>query len=417
MGTTTPLMSLQRPTLGGDPGTWDDQIAASFDLIDAHDHTTGKGTKVPTAGLNINADLTFGGYAATNVKAISFTAQASYSTNRSLFVKTSDNELYWRTNAGAEVKVTSGSSLNLSLVGGLYGDYSTTDAQLYYDAASTTYRFLSDDSPSTWASAGVGDLLLYQKAASISNAVTLKSPNSLAASYSVTFPGAVPGSTSLVQMTTGGVLQYNATGAKAAFLGVSGEVEFIGTTSKITLTTDVADTTPAIAISKSEGGVAIDCGSDADIELSGTGSVILGGTGRYKHGDFTLTIPAAAMVDAGLGGTLSYSSGGWTMTTATAQLDAPICLPVGKRLKSCTVYFTSDGSGSVQLQLYKTTSAAAAAAVGSSSADLDTGGAGPASGSLDFTDSTIAAGESYFIRIAADGGPVIKSLDVIYDEP
>ena len=54
---TLPNMSLITPTLGGDSGTWDDKINAALGLVDAHDHTSGKGVAIVSAALNINADV------------------------------------------------------------------------------------------------------------------------------------------------------------------------------------------------------------------------------------------------------------------------------------------------------------------------------------------------------------------------
>ena len=60
--TTLPMMGLDLPVRGAPgSGVWDDTLDADLALIDSHNHSTGQGTAVPTAGININADLTFGG--------------------------------------------------------------------------------------------------------------------------------------------------------------------------------------------------------------------------------------------------------------------------------------------------------------------------------------------------------------------
>ena len=86
MGTTTTEMLLSLPTLGGDPGTYDDQLNASLARIDLHNHTTGLGVQVPTAGLDIDANLTFAGFAALNLSAAGFAVQAAGAITRSLWV-------------------------------------------------------------------------------------------------------------------------------------------------------------------------------------------------------------------------------------------------------------------------------------------------------------------------------------------
>ena len=57
---TTPNMNLVLPDVGVEVGPlWATEQDNAFAAVDAHDHTSTKGKKVPTAGLNINDDLTF----------------------------------------------------------------------------------------------------------------------------------------------------------------------------------------------------------------------------------------------------------------------------------------------------------------------------------------------------------------------
>src|SRR5215831_9762696 len=97
---TTPNMSLVLPTDHGSADTWDLILDAVFSTIDAHDHTTGKGVKVPSGGLNINADVAWATNAATGLKGAGFTPVAaagltSYSSL--LFANSADsNNLYFR---------------------------------------------------------------------------------------------------------------------------------------------------------------------------------------------------------------------------------------------------------------------------------------------------------------------------------
>ena len=200
-------MNLTLPTEDGSEGTWDTELNDALERIDAHDHTSGNGVQIPSAGINIDADLSFGGYALTGLKAVAFSAVASADVSaltRALFVDSSDNELYWRTAGGANVKVTSGTALNISLDGGIEGDYTTTDAVVNYNDAAKLYKLLQDESPDFWAAAGVGDLRLYEKASGIANYVNLQSPASLAAVYDFIFPTALPASTSLLTLDASG---------------------------------------------------------------------------------------------------------------------------------------------------------------------------------------------------------------------
>jgi len=107
MPTTSPNMGLTVP-LVGDAGTgYATNISAALNLIDAHNHTSGKGVLVPTAGLNINADLAFGGFQATGIVAAVFGQLANTTTN--LTNQALTNVLgrpYWRDNSGVIKQVT-----------------------------------------------------------------------------------------------------------------------------------------------------------------------------------------------------------------------------------------------------------------------------------------------------------------------
>lgn len=206
----TTYMGLTLPTLGGSSGTWDDLLNALVTLIDAHDHTTGAGKRVPSGGVDFDDDVTITG-SWLGVVALGFRQSDSGTISpysRCLYMGT-DNELYWRTAGGVNVKVTNGAALNIALVGGIEGDYSTTTASLYYEDLGKRYKFLQNGpAPDHWASVDAGDVKLYEKASGITNAVTLKSPAALAGAYSLTFPAALPGSTQIVQCSSAGALTF-----------------------------------------------------------------------------------------------------------------------------------------------------------------------------------------------------------------
>jgi hypothetical protein len=70
---TTPNMNLDLPTVSTTLGpAWATQLNEAIGVdgtgIDAHDHTSGKGVRIPPAGLDISGDLTFGDNAATNLR-------------------------------------------------------------------------------------------------------------------------------------------------------------------------------------------------------------------------------------------------------------------------------------------------------------------------------------------------------------
>lgn len=224
--TTLPNMNLVLPVEGGSANTWAIVLDTMFALIDGHGHVAGQGVPIVSAALNINADVSWASFALTAAKAMTFTevtttAMTGYSD--ALFVNSADHNLYFRNSGGTNVQVTAGSTLNISIVGGIGGDYATVSALFSYDDATRRYLAQQEGFPRPWAGFATGDIDLYQKAASIANKVTLKSPAALAASYALTLPAAVPAQAApLTISTTGAVLTDGV-------LGVNQNMTFQGT--------------------------------------------------------------------------------------------------------------------------------------------------------------------------------------------
>jgi hypothetical protein len=304
---TTPNMNLELPDEDGSANVWDTILALVFGEngggIDGHDHTTGKGVPIPSAALRINADVAcaYGGtsYALTALKAVDFTPHAAAdvaSYSGALFVSSADNNLYFRNTTGTNVKITDGTTLNVSIVGGIGGDYSAVEALLDYDDASDTYRARQelDTGVRQYGKMAHADLLLYEYDAAgdatvPTNAVTLKSPDALAAGYSVTFPAAVPASTVAVQMSSAGVL-----------------------TASNTL---------------------VDYGNSTE---------------RY------LNISAGSAQTTATGPTLAANGNGWSLLTSTGRLIYPIDLHYGDTLQSYQLAIVkTSGAGTINARLYK----------------------------------------------------------------
>ena len=208
-------MLITLPSLGGDEGIWDDGVNAALSLIDAHDHTTNKGARIRAAAINIDGDLAYNGFFLNTVGKIVFSSIAVPSTdNKSIFVSTVDNELYWRTNAGTNVKLTSGTSINTSLVGGILGDYSTVGAEVAYDDVNDRYTFKQQGSK-PWARIASGPVRIYEFNTTEALYVELAAPSTLASSYTVTLPLVPPGTQAMLQMSTAGVLLASNTIAQA----------------------------------------------------------------------------------------------------------------------------------------------------------------------------------------------------------
>lgn len=201
---STSLMNLTTST----PGVTNDLTAASniesnWQVIDVHDHSSGKGTQVPTAGLNINAALNFSGNKAYNFLAAQFSNQTSSLSTASNKPCTYvlNGELRFIDNSGNDVQIT-----NAGSVAGATGSISGLTAPVAAGFAANTFSWQANSGTGLYAKMSNADINLYEATAGITNAVTLKSYPSLAASYSVIFPSATPASTSYMTMSNTGQL-------------------------------------------------------------------------------------------------------------------------------------------------------------------------------------------------------------------
>src|SRR5690606_39067729 len=107
----TNFMNLTLPvptvTLGPDYAL---QNNTAFEAIDSHDHTSRKGTKVPTAGLNINANLNFNGFKPFGLLSLQLNSQSADLSGaphaNSVFAKSGN--LYFTNGSGTVVQITTG---------------------------------------------------------------------------------------------------------------------------------------------------------------------------------------------------------------------------------------------------------------------------------------------------------------------
>jgi len=139
MASSGTYLNLTLPDVGSTLGpTWATTLNNAFIDLDDHDHST-QGKSIPSAGLNINADVEFNGYSATELKYSVFEDQGSDSTTaRSVYSK--GNDLHWR-NSTASVQITKD--------GVVKGDfntlsyYTTGTSSTHTVAANATYSFIN----------------------------------------------------------------------------------------------------------------------------------------------------------------------------------------------------------------------------------------------------------------------------------
>ena len=203
MTITTPTMGLQKPEVSITDGpAWATALNASLDTIDTHDHSVGNGSKITPSGLNINNNLSFNSYLATNAGGYQFALSAAPTENNLLYLDTSGNLRY--KNAMGDFQLINAMG---EVTGGFTGDYTSTDAEANYNDGLKTYRFWQE--AGITANVDVGTINIYENIAS-ANSVSLQSPTSLASSYTLTLPTALAGSNNLpIISSTAGVLSYN----------------------------------------------------------------------------------------------------------------------------------------------------------------------------------------------------------------
>lgn len=396
MGTTTANMSLSVPTLNGDPGTWDTQINVSLTLIDLHDHTSGKGVVVPSAGIGINANLTFAGYSATSLKATAFTTQASSPGTESVWVKTSDHELYYTNELGVDAKLTDNGAVNIAAVGGIVGDYASAAAAFYYDDAAKSYLALQlAPAPNVWASLSAGDIDLYEKTSGSATRVRLSSPAALAASYAVTFPAALPGSTLLTQVSSTGVMTWSNTVANAATF--SSAVTFS--------VSPVFSTTVTFALGAT---------------MSANQNVTVSGTGKYVHGGEIMNVsPLAGTPLAAAADFVPVANAVYVLSVGAAkQLNIPIPLKAGDRITDLqyTIGGNPGGTGDFTITLNHYTATNVRTAIGSDTKNNHA--AGLVTYALAVTDTTLASGDVVVMEIVcSEADQQISTIAATYTRP
>lgn len=140
---TTTNMGLILPDVGVTVGpTYATQNNTAFTTVDSHDHTSGKGVQVPSAGININDTLEFNDNAATEFLYTGFTSQGSISSVNNI-VQVVSNELHFRDGSGNDVQITSNGALDITSSGGIGGDYTSAGASVTFSNTDNSYTFVN----------------------------------------------------------------------------------------------------------------------------------------------------------------------------------------------------------------------------------------------------------------------------------
>ena len=340
--------------------------------------------KVTPAGLDMNATLSFlsGGtnYPITNLERANFqnksgTIDAALYPN-ALYVVNGD--LYYNDNSGNEVRIINAGALNIAATGGITGSgYGSGSVEVNWSTADAAYKLKSG--ASSYASAWMNDLYLND---GDTNFVRITA-QAMAADYALTLPAALPGSTSLLTLTSGG----------SVLSSRDPSVDTVTTTGVGTF-----------------GGLVT---ASAGLTAAANQHVTISGTGRFKHGTMTLAIPASAMHS----GTIAdWSNTDRAWAGWTSDVYCPIMLPAGARLLSVDVFtnWLNDTNQTISLS-YVDTSGTNNVVAGPQVIDATTA----AVQTWNFTDHTLVAGRQYYFQIDgnADTGGFLYGVEVSYDYP
>lgn len=317
---TTPNMNLQLPTPSVTPGpTYATENNQAFDVVDAHDHTSGKGVAIPSAALNINADLPFNAHNATELRSARFEDNgAALSTGTDInCAYVTNGDLYFNNSSGVQIQLTAAGGLNAASIGAIGGDYGTSTASLYYSSPADTFYFTSNTNIPANIDAGS---VIFREVTTSPNGIEISSPSGLAAGYTITLPAALPGSTKVLSVSSSGVLAT----------GVAGTVDAND------LATNAVTTSKILDLNVTTGKLADDAVETVKIkDLNVT-------TGKLADGAVTQVKRTANIVTSAAGGLVSYTFPSAPGAQVTVTNLSVTITTVGKPVRLSII---SDGSG------------------------------------------------------------------------
>lgn len=200
MPNTSANMNLPIPIVGVDVGP---QYALYVDnclaLIDAHDHSSGKGVAITPAGLNINAALSFLSNDAIDLRSARFTSQASVLALPAdldcLYVVGVD--LYYNDGDGNNIQITDNGG-----VAGSPGSIANLTSPASASYVSGSASFVWQSNANVAASLDCRNVILRNSGAS-SFGLTLSPPTAMGSNFTLTLPS-LPAATNIMTMDNSG---------------------------------------------------------------------------------------------------------------------------------------------------------------------------------------------------------------------
>jgi len=307
-------MMLPIPGVGNESGPqYAFDINSALALVDAHDHSPGKGVQVTPAGLNINANLSFQSNSATLVGSIVFSAVSPPSTLQALYVapgveSPADQDLWFNDGNGNQVQLTSNGAVNATIA--------SIPGESY---AAGTFYWKQGALSTTPANFDIGSITLRPNTPATSNGVQLIPPSTVATTftfptYSVTIGGTLPlGLTSVMAVSSGGTVSPVASGTNGQYLGMTGGIP-AWTSFPAKAPTQTVFTGGSGTYATPVGAVAIKIrmvgGGGGGASANGSSPINGGNGGDTSFGTYTAGHgfgAAAGAVSGGAGGTVSGS--------------------------------------------------------------------------------------------------------------
>lgn len=203
--TISPNMNMPLPTVSEAPGPgWATNVDACLSIIDSHNHSSGQGVQINPAGIYINADLPMNGNNLTLTNAILFNSLNSALTSLLQSLQVVGVDLYYIDGAGNSVRITQSGSVTGS-TGTITGLPSGT-ASASYAAGAFTFQSATN-TPATMV---IGPIVTGAATAS-PKTVTISASAVQAANYAMTWPLALPATTSFFSIDNSGNMALVAT--------------------------------------------------------------------------------------------------------------------------------------------------------------------------------------------------------------
>jgi hypothetical protein len=145
----TVFMNLELPVVSVTLGPeWASELNAAFEVVDAHDHTSGKGKLITPAAISIDDDLAFNDFRVTDAAALQVNSEASpiSGIGNENAISAGAGDLYWTNSAGIAVQITDGNTIVSSPAQLEVFEYQETNVDLIIGSGDATVLVAVDTS-------------------------------------------------------------------------------------------------------------------------------------------------------------------------------------------------------------------------------------------------------------------------------